>query len=48
LADKTPTDKKPTKKKDDDKGEDFKYIVRMANTDINGEKPAIVALTSMR
>jgi small subunit ribosomal protein S13 len=48
LADKTPTDKKPTKKKDDDKGEDFKYIVRMANTDINGEKPAIVALTSIK
>lgn len=41
-------DKKPTKKKDDDKGEDFKYILRMANTDINGEKPAITALAGIK
>lgn len=41
-------DKKPTNKKEDEKGEDFKYIVRMANTDIDGEKPAITALTSIK
>ena len=40
-------DKKTTGKKDDEKGEDFKYIVRIANTDIDGEKPAITALTSI-
>lgn len=41
-------DKKPTKKKDDDKGEDFKYIVRIVNTDIDGEKQAITALSSIK
>ena len=41
-------DKKPTKKKDEDKGEDFKYIVRIANTDINGEKAAITALSGIK
>ncbi|MDD4308041.1 MAG: 30S ribosomal protein S13 [Thermoplasmata archaeon] len=40
-------DKKPTKKQEDDKGEDFKYIVRIANTDINGEKRAITALAGI-
>ena len=41
-------DKRPTKKKDDDKGEDFKYIVRIVNTDIDGEKQAITALSSIK
>lgn len=41
-------DKKPSKKKDDDKGEDFKYILRMANSDINGEKPAITAIAGIK
>jgi len=42
-------DSKPEKKtkKVDDKGDDFKYIVRIANTDIDGEKPAITALSSI-
>ena len=41
-------DKRPTKKKTDDKGEDFKYIVRIVNTDIDGEKRAITALSSIK
>jgi len=42
-------DKRPTKKKqDDEKGEDFKYIVRIVNTDIDGEKQAITALASIQ
>ena len=41
-------DKKPNKKKDDEKGEDFKYIVRIVNTDVDGEKPALTALTSIK
>jgi len=41
-------DKKPKNKQVDEKGEDFKYIVRIANTDIDGEKPAITALTSIK
>ena len=41
-------DKRPPKKKDDDKGDDFKYIVRIVNTDIDGEKQAITALSSIK
>ncbi len=41
-------DKKPTKKKADDKGDDFKYIVRIVNTDIDGEKQAMTALSSIK
>jgi small subunit ribosomal protein S13 len=41
-------DKRPNKKKADDKGDDFKYIVRIVNTDIDGEKRAITALSSIK
>lgn len=40
-------DKQPEKKKDEDLGDDFKYIVRIANTDMDGKKPAITALASI-
>ena len=44
MADKKP----PTKKEKEEKGEDFKYIVRIVNTDIDGEKQAITALSSIK
>jgi small subunit ribosomal protein S13 len=37
-------DKKKTEEKDDD----FKYIVRIASADLDGEKPAITALTGIK
>lgn len=43
---------KPDSKKDSPKKaeykDDFKYIVRIANTDLNGEKPAVTAIASIR
>ena len=44
MADKKP----PTMKQKEEKGEDFKYIVRIVNTDIDGEKQAITALSSIK
>ena len=44
MADKKP----PTMKEKEEKGEDFKYIVRIVNTDIDGEKRAITALSSIK
>ena len=40
----------PSKKADkkDDVPDDFKYIVRVANTDLDGEKPAVTALTGIK
>jgi len=35
-------------KKDEDKKEDFKYIVRIANTDLDGEKKVVHALTAVK
>ncbi len=35
-------------KKKEEKDEDFKYIVRIANADLDGEKPAITALTGIK
>jgi len=40
--------KKEEPKKKDDHRPDFKYIVRIANTDINGEKTLIHGLTSIK
>jgi small subunit ribosomal protein S13 len=39
---------KAQKEKKKTEGEDFKYIVRIANTDIDGEKVAITALTGVK
>ena len=39
------TDKKEKKK---DRGDDFKYIVRLSNTDVDGEKNIIYGLTSIK
>ena len=36
------------KNKTEEKDDDFKYIVRIANTDLDGEKTAITALTSIK
>ena len=35
-------------KKDEDKKEDFKYIVRIANTDLDGDKKVVHALTAIK
>lgn len=35
-------------KKGEDKKEDFKYIVRIANTDLDGEKKVVHALTAVK
>ena len=40
--------KKEESKKKDDKGDDFKYIVRIANTDIDGDKKLVHGLTSIK
>ena len=40
-------EKKPAKKKDEKKG-DFKYIVRIANTDIDGGKTVIMGLAQIK
>lgn len=49
LADKkeAPPDKE-AKKKAEKMSDDFKYIVRIANTDLDGEKPAVTALTGVK
>ena len=36
------------KSKDKDFGEDFSYIIRIADTDIDGQKPIVTALTSVK
>ena len=41
-------EKKEGSKKKDDKGDDYKYIVRIANTDINGDKKLVHGLTSIK
>ena len=43
AADKKPADK-PVQKRD----ENFRYIVRMVNTDLDGEKDIVIALTSIK
>jgi len=40
--------KKEGSKKKDDKGGDYKYIVRIANTDIDGDKKLVHGLTSIK
>ena len=40
--------KKEEKKKKADHGPDFKYIVRLSNTDIDGEKTIVQGLTTIR
>jgi len=41
-------EKKEEKKKKDDKKSDFKYIVRLSNTDVDGEKNILFGLTSIK
>jgi small subunit ribosomal protein S13 len=43
-------EKKPDEKskKKDDKGKDFKYIVRLSNTDVDGEKKIVYGLASIK
>ena len=45
-----PAEKKPAKKKGAEKkeDEDFNYIVRMANTDIDGQKNVVIGLQSIK
>ena len=43
-----PEEKKEKSIKKADHGEDFKYIVRIANTDINGEKNVMYGLTTIK
>lgn len=40
--------KKKESKKEDQEDTDFQYIVRIANTDIDGDKPVTYALTSIK
>jgi small subunit ribosomal protein S13 len=40
--------KKDDKKKKSDKDPDFKYIIRLSNTDIDGEKTLLYGLTSIK
>lgn len=40
--------KEGSKKKADDRDDDFKYIVRIANTDIDGDKKLVHGLTSIK
>jgi len=42
------TEAEKPKKKEDKKKDDFRYIVRIANTDIDGEKKLVRGLTSIR
>ena len=37
-----------TEKKKDKKDDDFRYIIRLANTDINGEKTIVMGLTQIK
>jgi small subunit ribosomal protein S13 len=41
-------DKAKESKKDEDKKDDFKYIVRIANTDLDGDKKVVHALTAIK
>ncbi len=36
------------KKQEKEKDDEFKYIVRIANTDLDGERPAVTALTGIK
>ncbi len=47
---KTPSSKDVTKesKKDEDQADDFKYIVRIANSDMPGDKGVVFALTAIK
>jgi small subunit ribosomal protein S13 len=48
-ADKARTEEKAKEsKKDEDKKEDFKYIVRIANSDLDGDKKVVHALTAIK
>ena len=40
--------KPKAKSKEQDFGEDFSYIIRIADTDIDGQKPVVTALTSVK
>lgn len=44
----TEKSKKKKSSEDEDKKDDFKYIVRIANSDIDGEKPVVHALTAIK
>lgn len=46
--DKAESKKDEASKKKDKKDDDFQYIVRISNTDINGEKNIVYGLTSIR
>ena len=50
LKDKKKDEKKPEgkPKKKVDRGDDFKYIVRLSNTDVDGEKNIVYGLTSIK
>lgn len=41
-------DKPKESKKEEDKKDDFKYIVRIANTDLDGDKAVVHALTAIK
>jgi small subunit ribosomal protein S13 len=41
-------DKKKQTKKDEGPSDDFQYIIRLSNTDVNGEKTIIQGLTSIK
>lgn len=43
-----PEEKKEKTKKKADRGKDFKYIVRLSNTDVDGEKNVVYGLTSIK
>lgn len=43
-----PAEKKPADKPIEKKGENFRYIVRMANTDLDGNKDIVIALTGIK
>lgn len=43
-----PAERKPADKPVEKKGEHFRYIVRMANTDLDGNKNIVIALTGIK
>lgn len=43
-----PEEKKEKSKKKADRGKDFKYIVRLSNTDVDGEKNVVYGLTRIK
>jgi len=45
---KKPEEKKEKSKKKSDRGKDFKYIVRLSNTDVDGEKSVVYGLSSIK